>query len=704
MSAEDEPALGPADVRLWLEQAVDAMQLGVTITDLGGTVRYVNPAEARMHGYSVAELLGRAAPEVSPPAHWTQATLQGIERFRLWKRERTGYHRDGRAFPVQLVSALVTDPAGRPVGVVTTCEDISVRRHAEDALRESEERYALAARGANDGLWDWNLATDSVYYSPRFMAILGLVEGEAGTAPEVWLGRVHPDDAGRVREKIREHLAGRTPHFQDEHRLRRGDGSYRWVLCRGLAARSPGRPPHRMAGALTDITDRRTTDALTTLPNRALFLERLVDAHNRARRSREPFGLLFVDLDRFKQVNDRLGHFAGDRLLVRAARCLEACVRPGDVVGRLGGDEFAVLLERIHDVADATVVADRIQAALRSPAELEGHDVLATASIGIAMGGGAPGQSAADLLRDADAAMYRAKALGRARYEVLDAALRERLLAERALEADLRRAAESGEFLLHYQPIVELASGRLLGFEALLRWRHPQRGVLLPADFLRLAEGSGLLVRIGGWVIAEACRASRAWHERFPAEPQRFISVNLSSRELAERGIVERVAQTLSDTALAPGTLRLEVSENAAMDRHAETAAALAHLKHLGVRIDIDDFGTGFCSLERLHRLPVDALKVDRSFVAPLGRARSNGSALVRSIVTLAHTLGLQAVAEGVETPLQERRLKALHCERAQGRRFSEPVDDAGVLRLLALADAQSRPHRRAGRVGSRLR
>ena len=386
----------------------------------------------------------------------------------------------------------ITKPVDLPVALARITIQVAHKR-TQAALRESETRYALAARGANDGLWDWDLQTDQVYFSPRWKELLGYSEVEIGTAPQEWLGRVHPEDLTRVQAALHTHRQAQTLHFEDEHRLRHKDDTYRWVLARGLAVQGRDGRASRMAGSLTDITTDKVADPLTGLPNRVLFIDRLGRALERSKRNADyRFAVLFLDLDRFKVVNDSLGHLVGDQLLIALSRRLEACLRQSDTVARLseqstvarlGGDEFTILLEDIKDIHCAVAVADRIQKELAVPFCLNGNEVYTSTSIGITLGPGNYDQPA-ELLRDADAAMYSAKAGGKARCEVFDAAMRERALARLQVETDLRRGIERQELRLYYQPILRLNSERLFGFEALVRWQHPQRGLVLPADSL----------------------------------------------------------------------------------------------------------------------------------------------------------------------------------------------------------------------------
>ena len=559
--------------------------------------------------------------------------------------------------------------------------EVAERRRVEDALRESEQRYALAVKGANDGIWDWNVRTGEVYFSPRWKSILGHEESEIGTGPEEWLDRVHAEDVERVKAGLLAHCEGRSSHFEDEHRVRHKDGTYRWVLTRGFAVRDAEGRAYRLVGAQTDVTDRRSHDPLTGLSNRSLFVERLERALTRARHSPDyRIAVLFLDLDRLKVVNDSLGHLAGDRLIVSIARELEGCVRPGDMIARFGGDEFAVLVEGIGGVPDAVRVAERIHSELQGIFSVQGAEVYASASIGIAVS--ATGQeSAEELLRDADTAMYRAKGQGRGRYEVFDAAMRADVMALLSLENEFRRAVERREFRVYYQPVVHLATGALRGFEALLRWQHPRRGLVFPSEFIGVAEETGLIIPLGYWVLAEACGQMQTWLRESPAAAGLSVSVNISGRQFMDRDLVQRIGRMLEETQLQPAHLTLEITESVLMETESDGVAMLTQLDALGVHIDIDDFGTGYSSLSYLHRFPVDALKIDRSFI---GQMPEDGGALVRTILTLADNLGIPAIAEGVETAEQVASLRGLRCYGAQGRYFADAVHPREATEILA--------------------
>jgi len=568
------------------------------------------------------------------------------------------------------------------------------RATAEEALLESEERYALAVRGANDGLWDWNFENDRVFFSPRWKSMLGFSVDDVGDSPREWFDRIHPDDRPPFRRHLDAHLSGSTEQLEFEHRMRNLDGGYIWVLARGVAVRDENGKPYRMAGSQTDITARKRAehqlqhdalhDSLTGLANRVLFVDRLACALADLQRQASPhFAVLFFDLDRFKNVNDSLGHSMGDKLLVGIARRLEHFLRPGDTVARLGGDEFAVLIHRVDDASGAIHVADRIQDVLSMNFSIDGHDVMVTASIGIAHS--STGYSSPEeILRDADIAMYRAKAEGKARYEIFDRDMHQSAVALLKLETELRRSVHRGDFLMNYQPIVSLGNtSRIVGFEGLVRWQHPERGIVAPANFIAIAEETGLIVPLGWWVLRESCRQTRRWQEQFPNDPPLWISVNMSGKLFMKSNMVDELLGILEETGLEPRDLRIEVTENVVMD-HADLAIRnLMELRALGIQLSIDDFGTGYSSLSYLQRFHYDQLKIDRSFVSQLG-SRGDSRAIVETILNLANSLGIGVVAEGIETADQVDHLRKMQCPHGQGFWFSRPLNPSAAEELMA--------------------
>jgi diguanylate cyclase (GGDEF)-like protein/PAS domain S-box-containing protein len=558
------------------------------------------------------------------------------------------------------------------------------------ALRESEERFRSAfdhAAGmaivASDGHW--------VKVNRSLCEIVGYTEQEMLATH--FQDITHENDLGNMMAEINKLLAGQTKTFQMEQRYLHKQGQAVWVLLSVTLVRDSEPDCVHLIFQIQDITDRKRAeerllydafhDALTGLPNRALFIDHLKLSVERAKRRQDRlFAVLFLDFDRFKIINDSLGHMVGDQLLVGIARRLEACLRPGDTVARLGGDEFTVLLEDLNDTNEAIEVAERLQQTLSLPFNLKGSEVFTTASIGIALST-IGYEQAEEVLRDADTAMYRAKINGKARHEVFDKAMHASAMTILQLETDLRRAIDRKEFVLHYQPIVALETGVIRGFEALVRWQHPERGFISPGDFIPIAEETGLIIPIGQWVLEEACRQIRKWQEQFPQHPPLQVSVNLSGKQFTQANLIEQIRRVLRETGIDPRTLKLEITESMMMENIDTAINMLKQLRAIGIELSMDDFGTGYSSLSYLHRFPISTLKIDRSFVSRMTGNNENAE-IVRTIVMLARNLDMNIVAEGVETESQVAQLKSLECEYGQGYFFSKPLAAEGAARLLS--------------------
>ncbi len=559
------------------------------------------------------------------------------------------------------------------------------------ALKESSERFRSAFDYAAIGMALVSAEGRWLLVNRSLCRILGYSERELMATD--FLTITHPDDLGTALSSIKDLLKGKIPTYQMEKRYIHKQGHEVWVTWSvSLAGHANTKAVH-LIFQIQDITDRKRAeerllhdafhDALTGLPNRALFMDHLNLAIARSkRRNEQTFAVLYLDLDRFKIINDSLGHMIGDQLLVGIARRLEQCLRPGDTIARLGGDEFTVLIEDIHNDIEAIVIAERIQQDLSLPFMLGGREVFTTVSIGIAPSS-AEYERAEEILRDADTAMYRAKSMGKARYEIFDKEMHARALNILQIETDLRRAIERQEFYIQYQPIVGLEDLRLRGFEALIRWRHPERGLISPIDFIPVAEETGLIVAIGEWVLREASRQMREWQVKYPSDPQLFMSVNLSGKQFAQPNLIGEVARIIEEVGIDPRSLKLEITESVVMDNIETATEMLKQLRLLGVQLSIDDFGTGYSSLSYLHRFPIDTLKIDRSFVTQMTNNNENAE-IVRTIVMLAQNLGMDVVAEGVETSEQLALLRKLNCENGQGYFFSRPADSKGAEKIIA--------------------
>lgn len=690
------PSDAAFDGRL-LKSALDSLAQGLAVFDAERTLQAWNdrffelldlPSTLQRRGAALADLF-RPLVERGDfgPGDPAETLAREIERL-FQPPEPAHFHLvPGGRVVERLVSPMADG------GFVVTLIDATERRRAELRLIESEERYALASAGANDGLWDWNLTTQRLYASPRWKEMLAKSESEVVEAPSEWLDRVHADDIERLSALLEGHLAGSTPHFECEHRIRRGPDDYLWVLARGLAVRDGLGRATRIAGSLTDVTDRKYQEAqalhdalhdpLTQLSNRALFLDRVSQSLARAKRvGKGRFAVLCLDLDRFKLVNDSLGHHRGDELLAGVGRRLVEIAGSGETVARLGGDEFAILVDEVAGPVEARALAERLLADLGKPIAVDGRSLVVTGSVGLALFDEIY-ERAEDMMRDAELAMYRAKSLGKARAELFHPSLHSHAVHLLTLENDLRHAIGRNEMQLFFQPIIFLKTGRIAGFEALVRWRHPRRGLLGPGEFITLAEETGLIGQIGAWVLEEACRRMRGWQKRYPSDPQLTVSVNLSIRQFNQIDLVTEIVETLARSGWRGGRLKLELTESALMQNATRAAHILNQLKAADIDVSLDDFGTGYSSLSYLHALPFDTLKIDKSFIAGMGLERSKLE-IVRAILLLAHNLKMDVVAEGVETVEQLAQLRALDCEYAQGYLFAPPLDAEAAETLLS--------------------
>ncbi len=564
------------------------------------------------------------------------------------------------------------------------------RMQAEEALRESEDRYSLAVRGANDGIWDWDLRSNTVYYSARWKSMIGLMDDGFGNTPDDWFSRIHPQDLERVMNEISAHLKGDTGQFECEYRLMHENGEYRWMKNSAIAVRNPSGQALRMAGSMTDITQRKNAeerllhdamhDPLTNLPNRAYFINLLSLMLERIRRRSDyRAAVLFLDLDRFKIVNESLGHNIGDLLLSAVAERVQGCLRPGDTLARFGGDEYAVLLEDLKTLSEASHIASLIQSRLAPPFNFQGHEVFTSVTIGIIFVDDHYEQ-AEELMRDVDSATYRAKEIGRGRIEIFNSDMHTASMSALQLEADLRRAIERQEFRLYFQPIISLRDRKVRSFEALLRWQHPLRGIIMPGEFVSLAEDNGLIIPIGEWVLRTACQQIKVWQKA--GFHQMKVSVNISARQLQETDLASLVSSALQESGVDGSNLQLEITEYTAMRDQETTTRILNEITQMGVEILIDDFGTGYSSMGYLKRFPVSYLKIAQTFIRDVTNDPDD-AAITTAIIALAHAMNMRVVAEGVENQAQFSFLLEHDCDEIQGYYINPAMPSVSTTRFL---------------------
>ena len=659
-----------------------------------GTLLYISPVVQPLFGYRPDELENRDNFELVHPAHVEDllAEMQNIIATPgiYATREFQLLHKSGHWVWVETTAHAIRNESGQ-IEVHSISRDITGRREAEQALREAEEKYRSIFENAVEGIFQTTRDGHYLNANPSLARIYGYDTPDQLKANYSDIAQqLYTDPRKRAEFMAEMEHNGSVANF--EAQIRRKDGEIIWISENARSVRDSNGHFLYYEGTVEDITARKTAedrllhdalhDRLTGLANRALFMDRLGQAFGRLKRHPDAlFAVLFLDFDRFKNINDSLGHLAGDELLVAIAARLHECLRPGDTVSRFGGDEFALLLEDVADLSDATLVAERVQNAMRQPFQLAGQEVFSSASIGIALGHGEY-EHAEDLLRDADMAMYRAKALGKARHEVFDAEMHTRAVALLQLETDLRWAIERGEFRLHYQPIITLDGGAITGFEALVRWQHPERGLVSPAEFVPIAEETGWIVPIGKWVLHEACAQLARWQTELNTDPPLNMSVNLSGKQFSQPDLIEVIQEILDETGIAPACLKLEITESAIMENAQAVTDRLLQLRQLGLRLGLDDFGTGYSSLSYLHRFPLDRLKIDRSFIARLLEGGENLE-IVRTIIALGQNLGMEVVAEGVEEMEQLRELRGLDCQHGQGFFFARPLPSEEALELL---------------------
>ena len=553
------------------------------------------------------------------------------------------------------------------------------------------DRYELADRGADKGLWDWDLTTSRLHYSQGWISMLGVSENECGSTSDEWFKRIHPDDLELVQQEIASHLKKGSPEFEMKHRMLHRDGCYRWMSCQGVVSCDKSGDPVRITGFHADITADIGVDSLTGLPNGNLLLNRLSRAIEKSRRQEDfLYAVLIVDMDLFESGINRLETVNGDALIVAAARRLESALRTkdgfsreghSDLVARSGSEEFIVLLEGLNQAGEAKTVGARLLKAILAPFAFDGRDVSLSASIGISLSATGYGNPE-DAIRDANAALYRAKALGKFRCEIFDTAILESAQSRWQLENDLHEALHRNEFSVFYQPIISLSSNRVEGVEALARWNHPLRGMISPVDFIPLAEKTGLIIPLGRWVLQEACRQLNSWQNDPHISKDLWISVNISAAQFTQPTLAKEIREILIASCVDATRLVLELTEGMAMENPEATRNLLMQLRVMGIKIAIDDFGTGYSSLAHLRRFPLDYLKIDYLFVKSIEN-KPDAREIIQTIYALAHGLGLGIIAEGIENAEQLNLIRSIGCKYGQGFLYSKPVGSEQVNLML---------------------
>jgi diguanylate cyclase (GGDEF)-like protein/PAS domain S-box-containing protein len=671
--------------------------IGMALVGTDGRFLRTNHSLRELLGYPERELLGKTFQDITYPDD-LNVDLDNLDRMlagemRTYQVEKRYVHKKGHVVWVLLSVSLVHDEESKPLYFVSQIQDVSERKRAEQKIRDAEARYRTLVEHlpAVTYIDPVNDPETSLYTSPQIEQMLGYTPQEWQNE-KLWPKRLHPEDRERVLAADERFEAGEEEPFSEEYRLLAKDGSVVWVREEAVLIRDKSGEPLYWQGVFYNLTERKALeerlhyqayhDPLTDLPNRRLFANHLKEVLERTRGRKS--AVLFMDLDNFKVVNDSLGHEVGDHLLVAVGQRLKGCLRRGEVAARMGGDEFTLLLENISSAGDAEEVAERIIRELKAPFAIEGHLIFVTISIGIALSD-TVGRAQEDLLmRAADIALYRAKGKTKASFEVFDRNKDAYALERLELENDLRKAIERDELKLRYQPVFSLESNNIAGMEALLRWEHRERGVMRPAEFIPLAEETGLIVPIGLWTLEKVCRQAREWQDSYQIDPSPIAGVNLSLRQFQHPGLVEDVARVLRETGLEPGNLALEITESVAMHDEDATMATLEELKSLGVWLVIDDFGTGNSPLSYLtSQFKMDHLKIDGSFIRKFVEDPDD-SAIITGLIDFAHAVRLRVIAEGVETAVQLQRLMEMGCEFVQGNYMAEPLEAAKASELLA--------------------
>ncbi|MEM9136113.1 MAG: EAL domain-containing protein [Cyanobacteria bacterium P01_F01_bin.42] len=675
-----------------------------------GSIFRANQAACNALGYERQELQSLSVFDIDPSAsretwlnHWLR--LKKCEQLTFNTRHRT---KAGEFRHMEVTINFLK--VGANEYNFAFAKDLTAQRDAELALKETQKRHSLVVQATNDGIWDWDLETQRICFSARWYEMLEIEAPQSHQTIDQWLDRIHPDDRRGVHDRLDGYRNGASKQLKTEFRVLNAQGNYIWILCRAKALYDRSGNVVRIAGSLTDITERRQAqeqlrhdafhDPLTGLPNRRFLqdqLDQMIAAANR--HGHANFAVLFIDLDRFKLINDSLGHRTGDQLLIEVAKRLQASVSPEHTIARLGGDEFIILLRKMQNREEVIQTTKLILENISRPVFLDSRTIYPSLSIGISLGHAqAPGKDwasnkgpllAEDYIQRADIAMNQAKKSSHSPYVLYTDEMRLTVFKRLQLEVDLQAAIQRGEFRLVYQPIVDLDTGQLRGFEALLRWHHPERGLIGPDLFIPIAEETGLIIPLGNWALREACRQMHQWQRLPQCAPDLFTTVNLASPHIMQPDFVDQVHQILRESEVSPHNIKLEITESAVIKNKDFAREQILALKDSHIRICMDDFGTGYSSLGYLHQLPIDCLKIDKSFVQQIQSPQDNPE-IIRAILAIADSLGMNVIAEGIETLQQAKLLRAIGCPQGQGYLFERPISATGATRYIR-SDYQNR-------------
>jgi diguanylate cyclase (GGDEF)-like protein/PAS domain S-box-containing protein len=661
---------------------------GISVADLKGNFVFLNSSFCQLMGYSEIALLSMKVSDIKAP----QQEIPSFEQSNTVKQSQVAQVRfqkkDGTFFISEVVEKKINIDGNQYI--LSTVQDISKRIAIEQTLVNNEKRNSMIMQIANDGIWNWHLGTNTAEFDERYYTMAGYEKDEFLANEEEWLKRIHPDDIDYITHSFDSYVAGKTAIYDVEFRFLRKDNNYMWIRGKGKAVESdPSGNRLRFIGTHSDISIQKEHeekilqqahfDSLTLLPNRFLSLDRLDVACKEAERNNELVALLFLDLDDFKKVNDTLGHDVGDQLLINASDRLRNVIRSADTVGRLGGDEFIIILGGLKSVNEAQPIVEHLLAQFRNMFVINSRELLLTTSVGIAIYPN-DAQNASELLRNADSAMYDAKESGRNTYSYYTAQMNESAQRRLAIEEQLHSALARNEFSVHYQPKVDLASAKIMGAEALLRWHNPVLGNVSPDEFISVAEQTGAIIPLGQFVLQQALKQTDTWQRDFDSSFQ--IAVNLSPRQFKDSHLVDIIKQALNETNITPKSLELEITEGVLLSGREQVKEVLKSITDLGIKMAMDDFGTGYSSLSYLRVYPFDVLKIDRSFINEM-TSNCKDKALINAVISMSHALNLKVVAEGIETQQQYELLRILGCDYGQGYLFSKPLNVKDMTALL---------------------